>query len=92
MAPPQVKEGSTYIETTFYVTQVYRAKYSKVIGYIKYKDIMLYTDNGNTGYHSKEYNLKPGDKIPVKLFVNREPYRRGVYLWATDIDVSQYER
>ncbi len=79
------------ITTDFYITNTYTAKYSKVIGYVKYKDLILYADNGNSGYYYKKYNLSAGDTVKVTLDVYKTWEGRGLVLTTSDIDLSEYE-
>jgi hypothetical protein len=80
-----------------HIIKVFVAKYSKVIGCINYKGIILEVDNGNTGYYHKKYNLVPGQVIKTMVIVyqknvyNNDPYKSDVMLSTSDIDVSQYE-
>ena len=78
------------INTIFYVNDAYKAKYSKVKGYIIYNGIKVPIDNGNAGYYYKDYSLKVGDKIDVKIDIYYYSTNYGYELVFGDVDVSKY--
>jgi hypothetical protein len=78
------------INTIFYVNDTYKAKYSKVKGYIIYSGIKVPIDNGNDGYHYKDYSLKVGDKIEAKIDIYYYSTNYGYELVFGDVDVSRY--
>lgn len=79
------------IETYFTITDVYKAKYSKVKGYIIYNDIKVPIDNGNNGYYYKDYNLSVGNKIKTSISIYYYSTNYGYELVFGDADVSRYE-
>lgn len=78
------------VNTTFYVNDVYKAKYSKVEGYIIYNNIKVPIDNGNKGYYYKDYSLKIGDEIETKIDIYYYSTSYGYELVFGDVDVSRY--
>mgnify|MGYP003654514552 CR=1 FL=1 len=78
------------ITTKFKVTDVYKAKYSKVKGYIIYNGIKLHVDNGVEGYYYKDYNLRNGQTIDVRLNIYYYSTAYGYELVFGDVDVSRY--
>ena len=72
------------------ITDVHKAKYSKVKGYIIYDGIKVPVDNGNEGYHYKDYNLRNGQNIDVKLNIYYYSTAYGYNLVFGDVDVSRY--
>ncbi len=78
------------ITAKFKITGVYKAKYSKVKGYIIYNGIKVPIDNGNEGYHYKDYNLRNGQNIDVKLNIYYYSRAYGYELVFDDVDVSRY--
>ena len=81
-----------FINTTFYVTNVSTAKYSKIEGYIIYKDILLHCDNDLSGYYYKKYNINRGDKIKVDVKIYQIPQGDDVVLKVKDVDFRKYEK
>ena len=78
------------VNTIFYVNDIYKAKYSKVKGYIIYNEIRVPIDNGNAGYYYKDYNLNVGDTIEVKIDIYYYSTNYGYELVFGDVDVSRY--
>lgn len=83
---------SERITTNVYITNVSVAKYTKIIGYVIYKGIMIDVDNGNTGYYYKHYKIKKGDVVVRTLTIYHSqiatgsPYKKGVGLTTSDIN------
>ena len=73
------------------VTETYKAKYSKVKGYIIYDNLKIPIDNGNKGYHYKDYNLNVGDKIETSIDIYYYSSNYGYELVFGDINLSNYE-
>lgn len=78
------------INIIFYVQDVYRAKYSKIKGYIVYNNIKVSIDNGNSEYY-KYYNLKKGDNINTSIDIFYYSTNYGYELIFGDVNVSHYE-
>lgn len=78
------------VNTTFYVNEVYRAKYSKVKGYIIYNNIKVPIDNGTKGYYYKDYSLNVGDEIETRIDIYYYSTSYGYELVFRDVDVSRY--
>lgn len=78
------------INTTFYVNEVVKAKYSRVRGFIIYNNIKVMIDNGTQGYYYKDYDLTVGDKIESKIDIYYYPISDGYKLVFGDVDVSRY--
>lgn len=78
------------INTTFYVNEVVKAKYSRVRGFIIYNNIKVMIDNGVQGYYYKDYNLTVGDKIESKIDIYYYSISDGYKLIFGDVDVSRY--
>lgn len=76
---------------TFTVTEVRRAKYSKVRGWLDHDGMRFYIDNGHTGYYHKHYTLRPGDKFNVYIDVNYYATGHGYELVFGDVNVSTFE-
>lgn len=89
-AGPSMPNDSETITTKFFVTEVYKAKYSKVKGYVFYNGIKVPVDNGGTGYYYHEYSLQPGDVIIVNITIGKEYGYNYVLLRGSDVDVSKY--
>lgn len=81
-----------FITTTFYVTDFYKAKHSRVEGYIIYNGFVLHCNNGSSGYYYKDYNLKRGSKVEIKATIYKIPKGNDVLLHVQDIDISKYEK
>jgi hypothetical protein len=90
-APSAEGSKSETITTDVHITSVTHYKYSKVRGYIIYKDITLEIDNGSTGYYYKKYSLKPGDVVKKSVTVYQETTATGVLLSASTVNFSEYE-
>ena len=86
------RTGYDFITTDFYITDVYKAKYSRVEGYIIYKGFTLHCDNGSSGYYYKDYNLKPGHKIQIDVKICQIPTGKDMLLHVDDIDISKFEK
>ena len=78
------------VNTTYYVNDVSKAKYSKVKGYIIYKNIKVPIDNGNKGYYYKDYSLNVGDEIETTIDIYYYSTSYGYELVFGDVDVSSY--
>ena len=78
------------INTTFYVNEVVKAKYSRVRGFIIYNNIKVMINNGVQGYYYKDYNLTVGDKIESKIDIYYYSISDGYKLIFGDVDVSRY--
>jgi hypothetical protein len=76
--------------TTYYVTDVYKAKYSKVKGYIIYNKVKVTIDNGGKGYYYKDYSLNVGDEIETTIDIYYYSTSYGYELVFGDVDVSRY--
>lgn len=87
---PGIPPSSEAINTKFFVTEVYKAKYSRVEGYIFYNGIQIPADNGSSGYYYKEYYLKPGDVIVVYTYITKEYTENGVTLYTSDLNLDQF--
>lgn len=85
------KDAYDFIKAKFHVTDVYKAKYSRVEGYVVYKGILLYTSNGGSGYYYKDYNLNKGNVIDVDVTIYLKPYRNGMFIYAGDLDLNKFE-
>jgi hypothetical protein len=87
---------SEKIITDVYITDVFKAKYSKIQGYIYYNNIKLEIDNGNSGYYYKNYSIKAGQKIKRSVIVYQryyfttDPYKNDIILSTSDIDFSDF--
>lgn len=57
------------MKTDFIVTRVQKAKYSKVEGFVYYKNRKYFIDNKLQGHYHKEYNLVPYDTVEINLDV-----------------------
>jgi hypothetical protein len=85
------------VNTSVYITNVFTAKYSKVQGYIYYRNFKLDIDNGNTGYYYKKYNLTSGDIINGNVtiyqqsYYSNNPYKNDLILSTSEVDFSKYE-
>lgn len=87
---------SEKIITDVYITDVFKAKYSKIQGYIYYNNIKLEIDNGNSGYYYKNYSIKVGQKIKrsvivyQRFYITNDPYKNDIILSTSDIDFSDF--
>ena len=88
--------NSETIYTDVYITEVRKAKYSKIEGTIYYNNIKMDIDNGNDGYYYKDYNLHAGDVVKRKVTIYQQahysnnPYKNDVLLSTSDVDFSDY--
>lgn len=80
-------DDAVTVTTNFYVTDVYVGKYSKVKGYIIYKDIKIPADNGGSGY----YSLTEGSVVPVtiSIAIENDGYN-SVTLRTSALDLTKY--
>jgi hypothetical protein len=79
------------IKTKLIITEVYKAKYSIVKGYIIYNNIRVPIDNGGDGYYYKDYNLTVGSEINTLITIYYYSTNHGYELVFSDADVSVYE-
>jgi hypothetical protein len=85
------------IITDVRITEVHYAKYSKIQGYIMYKGMMLYIDNGHGGYYYNRYRINPGDNISRTVTVtchyenSSNPYKPNLILSTLAVDFSDFE-
>lgn len=63
--PSLIKKEIVYVGV--HITEVRKAKYSKIEGFVVYQGIKFYIDNGQQGYHYKEYNLSRNDVVTLPL-------------------------
>jgi hypothetical protein len=84
-------DDAVTVTTNFYVTDVYVGKYSKVKGYIIYKDIKIPADNGGSGYYYKHYSLTEGSVVPVtiSIAIENDGYN-SVTLRTSALDLTKY--
>lgn len=89
-AGPVDPDNTVSVNTKFYITETYEAKYSRVNGYIMYNNIKLPATNGSTGYYYKKYNLQSGDVIDVNVNITTKYFYNGVQLFTSDINLDNY--
>lgn len=91
-AGPRQEDAHESIQTKFYVTEITKAKHSRVSGYITYNGIRIPASNGSSGYYYKEYNLREGQVIDVNVGIIRQYEYNRVTLITTDVDLRKYEK
>ena len=79
------------IELPVTVINVLNGKYTRIEGYVHYKGILMYVNNGHSGYYRKKYSLKEGDVINIEFDVYSTSESMRTYIELSPMDVSRYE-
>ena len=81
------------INTNVYVTNVYTAKYSRVEGYIIYKNQKIFVNNGSSGYYYKKYNIHIGECLPnQRITIYKVKSSNEITYKGSDIDIKYLEK
>lgn len=81
------------INTNVYITNVSTAKYSRVEGYIIYKNQKIFVNNGSSGYYYKNYNIRIGECLPnQRITIYKVKSFNEISYKSSDIDVKYLEK